>query len=466
MHKAARRLSRIALAATLLAGVATARAQVSPKEIVNPELKSREATYLPQLEVYNHAIQALQFPFPFYLTRYVNLDPQKQAVTDTRGLEFVKFHDRIVLKITGVYGAAYNSARMTPNQRADNVFQNVVTPILQLLSENIPADVNCDAIGFEISYHVQSRTKNYDYEGRENLVVVLERDDAFGFFASPRESARQEILNRSDIYLNGKELGLALGEKDAISVAALDRTAIHGSNPVNRLPAAKPDSESRSPRTGGSVPPTATPRSDRVVPGPDQDVPPRIHLPNDNVTAPAQSTLPAGSPPPVAPKPPLAAPATQVDADRIQAKYQPQLDALAKEGAAQFHLVDYAPPSLVVFHRMVYLQLTMRNPNGFDKDKTSIYKRAAQSFDLFLAPQLKALADKIPADSEIAGLDITVLNELASKPKPASEALEFICPLIPLRRFTDAEITNQELINQSTVLVNGVRIALDLQRVE
>jgi len=30
----------------------------------------------------------------------------------------------------------------------------------------------------------------------------------------------------------------------------------------------------------------------------------------------------------------------------------------------------------------------------------------------------------------------------------------------------DAEITNQDLINQSVVLVNGVRIALNLQTVE
>jgi hypothetical protein len=36
----------------------------------------------------------------------------------------------------------------------------------------------------------------------------------------------------------------------------------------------------------------------------------------------------------------------------------------------------------------------------------------------------------------------------------------------PLRQFADAEITNQDLINQSAVLVNGIRIALNLQQVE
>jgi hypothetical protein len=35
-----------------------------------------------------------------------------------------------------------------------------------------------------------------------------------------------------------------------------------------------------------------------------------------------------------------------------------------------------------------------------------------------------------------------------------------------MRSFVDDEITSQDLINQSIVLVNGVRIALNLQLVE
>ena len=151
---------------------------------------------------------------------------------------------------------------------------------------------------------------------------------------------------------------------------------------------------------------------------------------------------------------------------RLQTKYQSQLDALAKEGVAKLHFVDYAPPSFVVFRNRIHLQVTLRNPLAFEKDSGSIYKRAAQSFDLFLAQQLKALLEKLPADAEIQGLDITVLNQLAAKPAPSSEALEFVLPMQPLRQFVEAEITNQELIDQSIVLVNGVRIALNLQLVE
>jgi len=112
------------------------------------------------------------------------------------------------------------------------------------------------------------------------------------------------------------------------------------------------------------------------------------------------------------------------------------------------------------------LQLTLRNTNHFSQNTTSIYKRAAQSFDLFLATRLKDILDKIPADASFEGFDITILNQFGTDPKSSSEAIEFICPRSALRHFVDADITNQQLIDQSIVLVNGVRIALNLQLVE
>jgi len=87
-------------------------AQVSPPEIANPKLRSAEQEYLPQLQSLQHAIGKAQFPLPFILTRYVGVDPARQASLDTRGLEFVYFQDRVLLKISGFYTAAFNSDRM------------------------------------------------------------------------------------------------------------------------------------------------------------------------------------------------------------------------------------------------------------------------------------------------------------------------------------------------------------------
>ena len=72
---------------------------------------------------------------------------------------------------------------------------------------------------------------------------------------------------------------------------------------------------------------------------------------------------------------------------------------------------------------------------------------------------------KLPGNAEIDALDFSVLNRLGAE-KSSSEAVEFICPLKSVRSFVDDEITGQDLINQGVVLVNGVRIALNLQLVE
>jgi hypothetical protein len=120
----------------------------------------------------------------------------------------------------------------------------------------------------------------------------------------------------------------------------------------------------------------------------------------------------------------------------------------------------------VIFRDQIALQITLRNSIQFGPVKSSIYKRAAQSFDLFLAPQLKDLTDKVGPDVNFQLFDFSVLNKLTPGAKGTAEAIEFICPRGALKQFVNAEITNQQLLDQSVILVNGVRIALNLQLVE
>ena len=420
-------------------------AQVSPAEILNPDLKAAESKYFSQLKELHNQISHLKFPFPFLLSRYVGIDPAKQAETDSRGLEFVRFRGRVVLKVTGNYNAAYNSELLTQNQRASRTFEEVIVPVLRLLGLQIPPDVTCDAIGFEISYHTRAPTKNFDYEGKEILVVVFDRGDAFAFPSAAGDADRQEILSRSAIYLNGTDFGLALGARDALNVETLARavpqktevSSAAASTAMDRLAATNPKLLPRdtNPLSGGGPP---------------------------GGTAGSAGARASSADPPAAAKP---AP-TRADAERMQGQYQTQLDELATEGAARFHFVDYAHPEFVIFQNRLTLQVTLWNSLHFDAEKSSIYKRAAQSFDLFLAPLVKDLLDKAPAGAEFEAFAFAVLNQLAPGPKGSSEAIEFICPRKALRQFADAEITNQQLIDQSVVLVNGVRIALNLQLVE
>jgi hypothetical protein len=109
------------------------------------------------------------------------------------------------------------------------------------------------------------------------------------------------------------------------------------------------------------------------------------------------------------------------------------------------------------------LHFTMQNSLSFEKGESSIYKRAAQSFDLFLAPELKGISKNLPKDESLDALHFSVLNNLGAE---KSETIEYICPMDSMRAFVENKITSQDLINKSMVLVNGVRIGLTLQLVE
>lgn len=443
-----RRILFLAITLAMSFFASLAPAQVSPSEILNPGLKALEETYFQQLKTLNQSIAKTKFPFPFYLSRFVGLDPAQQAETDSRGLEFVRFQDQVILKVTGNYNAAYDTARMTQNERAASTFRTIVLPILGQLTDALPEDLACDAIGFEISHHVHTRERSYDYEGKEILVVVLDRIDAWTLSSAITDSARQDILNRNKIYVSGTDFGLSLTERDPLNVQALPRSipskldatsTARSATLVARSPLLK---SNQSASTGSSPALVAL-----AVPAP-ANANPVVSLPN-------AADPPRANPPP--------APA---DAERLNEKYQAQLTALAKDGGTRFHLVDYAPPAFMVFRDQIALQMTLRNSIQFGLVKGSIYKRAAQSFDLFLAPQLKDLSDRISPDIEFQLFDFSVLNKLSPGAKGTSEAIEFICPRTALKQFVNAEITNQQLLDQSVILVNGVRIALNLQLVE
>jgi hypothetical protein len=439
-------LFAIVLAVSFLAPAAFA--QVSPSEILNPDLRALEQTYFQQLKAINESIARERFPFSFYLSRFVGLDPAKQVEADSRGLEFVRFQDRIILKVTGNYNAAYDTARLNRNERAAATFRSVVLPVLQQVTAVLPQDLQCDGIGFEISHHTRTKESSYDYEGKETLVVVLDRDDTWALSRASSDSERQEIVNRSKVYVSGAEFGLSLTERDPLNVQALPRS-------VPR----KPDA-------------TSTARSSTEA-GHSSLLKSRLSLPSAPAAVPAAVTPSPVIVNPVLPSPkaadpqPAASPSsTEADADRLNDKYQAQLVVFAKEGVTKFRFVDYAPPTFVVFHHEMALQMTLRNSIQFGAVKGSIYKRAAESFDLFLAPQLKDLTDRISPDLEFQLYDFSVLNKLSPGPKGTSEAIEFICPRTALKQFVNAEITNQQLLDQSFILVNGVRIALTLQLVE
>lgn len=422
------------IAALGLAFAVSAAAQVSPNEILDPKLKALEKEYLPQLKTIHQEIAKANFPFNFNLNRVVGLDPGQQIEADTRGLEFRRFKDRVILKATGNYNAAYDSKQFTRNERAARTFRDVFLPILQIITRNIPPDLDCDAIGMEVAFHVRDAAKNYDYEGKEILVVVLDRKDAFQMSLEKSDNARQEILNRSLVYLGGQDYGLSLVDRDPLVV---DTQA--------RAKSAKADANSTTSSSASRL----IKSNPNLLPSPSTG--------DSNMSAAPKIDLSQAKPA-----------ATRADAEKLQAQYQQQLDALSNAGQAKFGFVDYDPPTFVVVSKQMVLQMTLKNSTRYDPDKTSLYKRAALTFDLFLAPKLKDVLDGIPSDVPVDYYDFSVVNPLASSMggKERSEAIEYLLPKNLAQKFANSEITNQELLDKGQVLVNGVRIALNLQMVE
>ncbi|HEY3624900.1 MAG TPA: hypothetical protein VGL00_01410 [Terracidiphilus sp.] len=409
----------LAANAVVSAGVG-AFAQVSSTEVKNPRAKADEQKYMPQLVSLQKSIGAATFPFTFRLARYLDARPGQRAALDSNGLEFVVFQDKVVLKVSGFYRVAFNAMQVTQNGRASQTLQQAVLPILRMITEEMPQSYDYDAIGFEILYDARDSSGAYDYEGHEVLTAVFGRDDAFALVNSPSDEARQEILNHSDMFVNGKEFAVALGAREPFDLAAVDRSASPGLKRASFVPAK-------------AVRPTMV--ADSVSP----DV-------SDVQTARHQESSSA-----------------DFDVAGMQQKLQAEVSAVRDGGEATFDQAGTIAPSLETNGDQHVLHFTMQNTLAFDRGPTSIYKRAAQSFDLFLAPELKNVAKRVPADASVDALHFSVLNRTGAG---KSETIEYICPLDSLRSFVENKITTQELINKSVVLVNGVRIGVDLQLVE
>jgi hypothetical protein len=299
--------------------------------------------------------------------------------------------------------------------------------------------VDCDAIGIEVGYHVRDVGKSYDYEGRDTLVVVLDRKDAFQIVLEKDDNARQDILNRNMVFLGGEDYGLSLLDRDPMVVDSSARA--------------------KSPKVDASSTASLSTSASRLLRSN-----PNL-LPSGTAGNPADSAAANSAKVDLSQSKPVVTPA---DAEKLQAQYQPQLEVLSREGRAKFGFVYYDLPAFVVVSKQMVLQMTLKNTAKFDPEKASIYKRAALTFDLFVAPKMKDVLELIPSDLPADYYDFSVVNTLTpgSGGKERSEAIEFLLPRNLARKFANSDITNQELLDKGQVLVNGVRIALNLQAAE
>ncbi len=424
-------------AGLLLSAVVTSiYGQVLPSEVSNPSARAAESKYLPQLETLQKEIGTATFPNQFQLARYLNAKAGRASM-DRDGIEFVNFQHRIVLKVSGIYHVAFEAGLQAENVRATRTLVDAGIPLLRMAANAVPGGDDYDGIGLEIVYGTRDTNSAYQFEGREVLSAVFSRADALALVNAKNDAERQEVLNRSDLYVNGQTFGVALGQRDP-----------YGSNSGERSSNQSGLKEANSNHASAS----------------DQDLERAATLLRASVSRENPSKLNSAAEPikSYVDAEPGKSELAQVEEARLE---PPTTMGAGDTNGANSHFGRNDVPVLEHSGDQVLLHVSLQNSLSFDGANSSIYKRAAQSFDLFLAPGLRELMKTLPADAKYDAFKFSVVNRVSNGITP-SETVDYICPVQSTRSFLDNKITSQDLINQSMVLVNGVRIGLNLQTAE
>jgi hypothetical protein len=149
--------------------------------------------------------------------------------------------------------------------------------------------------------------------------------------------------------------------------------------------------------------------------------------------------------------------------EKLETQYADKERKLVSDLNALAHFVDYAPPAFIAFRDGAYLQLNLTT----DLDQPagpSQYRIAALAFDTHVVHLLRPVSRYFHDSAQFEGIDFSTTVHQSSP--PTSESVEFVVPMSALQCYEKYDCTGQELINRSLVLINGERVALDLQKAE
>lgn len=380
------------------------------------------------------AILALPTDYPFYLSRKLDLDQDKQKWADQRSIQFDRYKDKVVLKITGNYFAAYSNEKLNSDQRARQTFLQIVLPILQAAVARFQKNPSVQAYAFEISHHVIGKVGGVPIERPENLVVIVPQSAAIRLVDAKDDTARQAALLQGEVFVNAKPATLWLSGE--------------GPQVAEVTPPEDPSAVARSASSSSvEVIHHGEPNTDNL--------PSPVHVPSLK--------------PPKAADPPKAARDTSPQAlASLQSSVKPILDAMVKEVDLQAHFVSYAAPSFIAFRNAVYLELSI-NTTLPEPPTASHYRLAALTFDDHVSHLIRPVLGYIKDDSQFDGVGFSSTLHLAAVKagsNASSQAVEFFFPFSALRCYERYDCTGQQLIDAGTVLINGERVSLDLQSAE
>jgi hypothetical protein len=386
--------------------------------------------YINDLKVVGQDIQGLQLKYRFYLNRKLDLDESQQQHADQSSIRFDRYDGQTVLAVTGNYYAAYPE-KIGADQRARSTFLSVVMPILKSEVPRFQANHQVQGYALEISHHVLGSVMGVMVERPENLMVFLPQSGALQLLGSKDENVRQAGLLQGRIFLNAQPINIWLNGEGPQSAAG---TNTNWSSPDR----AEPPAATQILQTGEG----GSGQAKVSTPAP------LVLKPNDVAVTPVRDASPQA----------LAV---------LQASSQEVLAKLVKELDPQAHFVSYASQSFVAFRQGIYLELSL-NTALPESAVGSRYKLAAMPFDDHVAHLIRPTLAYFKEEPTFDGISFSTTVHLAGKLPTAgkSEAVEFFFPFAALRCYERYDCTGQQLIDTGAVLINGERVALDLQIAE
>lgn len=412
------RLCRLLLLLNLVwAGAAFLSAQVvSPLELSEPKLRQLQQRHFKTLVDIGEQISRHKFPYPFYFSRVLDIDQQKQAQIDQRSIRFDSYKGQTVLEITGNYYVSYSAEKMDTAMRVRDTFNNVVVPMLQAAVPHFPDDSEFTGFAVEVSHHVRQKLMGVSSENAENVTAIVPMSAAQKLVDAKTDDQRQAALLDSQVFLNGQPVSLWISDGQPPQDRAAKNT------PSTVAPAADAHV---SPSSGGAEP-TGSVAATLMKPAPQ-----RIF--------------------------------TRESLALLQRHNQENIDRMVKAMQSEAHFVPYAPPTIIGFRQGAYLQLSLTTALKTPPD-SSRYKQAALAFDEHIARLVRPLLSYFPEESDFDGVDFGSSIQLADGSKAV--AVEFYFPFRAMRCFASYDCTGQQLIDAGTVVINGERAKLDLQVAE
>lgn len=397
---------------------------LSVSKIKDPRAQLLQQQYISQLRELASEAAALHFPYPFYFSETLDIDERRQKQLPQGSIHFDRFHDQMVLEITGNYYASYSSAMLNKNLRARKTYEDVVLPLLKIAVAHIDRQAPIDAYAFEIAHHVRTQVLKVDTEGPENFTLIVPRTMAERLAGAKDQETAQAALLESAVYLNSEPLTLWLSGDDAPA-------DVNEHYLARRKPADNKSGNDETAEPGTLV-------SSRLIPESDLLKQIREYKSKPHEVSPEKL-------------------------DQLQTANQPAVQRLLLDLKEQAHFVDYAPPAFIAFHDGAYLQLNINTqldrPAG-----SSQYRIAALAFDTHIAHLLRPVAKYFLDRPQFDGIDFsTTVHQPAES---ASQSVEFVVPFSALQCYARYDCTGQELISRSIILINGERVTLDLQRAE